>query len=464
MLAAGALSWGLAAGPAAADSIRQGQWAITKYDAAGVVWPVSQGEGVTVAVIDTGVQASHQDLTGQVLAGADFSGEKSDGRVDTAGHGTEIASIIAAHGHGDQAGVTGLAPKAKILPVRVALDGGDDIGNFGGTNLAPAIRYAVDHHVQVINMSLASAGLRTDPQVRAAVEYALSQDIVVVGGTGNQGDHQAPVTYPAAFPGVVAVGAVDQAGAVWAKSNSGPETTLVAPGVGIYGASNKSDTSYGNGTGTSAATAYVSAIAALIRAKYPQLSAGQVINRMIKTAKMPDGAGAVPNDKYGYGIASPSKALAANPAVDQGPKDNPLAGRAESQGGPEAGTSAAPSGAASSAPAAATPVASGGSSSGGGGVPGYVIGAGGVVVVLAVVGGVLLARRSRRGVAQPAAPQGAPQYPGQYQQPQPGTAPNPYGQQPYGQPSQPGQSSQPGQPGQYPQQGPAAGGGNPYQQ
>lgn len=126
VLAAGALVWGLAAGPALADNIRDQQWALQAYKAATDVWPISQGDGVTVAVIDTGVYSDQQDLTGQVLPGADFSGAQTDGRVDNDGHGTGMASIIAGHGHGDQAGVMGLAPKAKILPVRVGLqDSGD---------------------------------------------------------------------------------------------------------------------------------------------------------------------------------------------------------------------------------------------------------------------------------------------------------------------------------------------------
>lgn len=111
----------MSAGPAVADSIRAYQWALIKYEVESKVWPVSQGDGVIVAVIDSGVAADHQDLTGQVLPGVDFSGEQSDGRVDKDGHGTGMASLIAAHGHGDQAGVMGLAPKAKILPVRIKL-------------------------------------------------------------------------------------------------------------------------------------------------------------------------------------------------------------------------------------------------------------------------------------------------------------------------------------------------------
>ncbi|GAA1383707.1 hypothetical protein GCM10009639_04300 [Kitasatospora putterlickiae] len=312
--------------PVHADGIRDAQWPLVTYQADSTIWPVSQGEGVTVAVIDSGVLKDHRDLTGQVLAGADFTGAKTDGTLDNDGHGTGMASLIAGHGHGSGAGVMGLAPKAKILPVRITLDE-DSISDQSET--ARAIRYAVDHGAKVVNMSFAAPS-GADPDERAAVKYAMDKDVVLVAGTGNKGG---AVEYPAAFPGVLAVGAVDRQGMIWDKSNFGPENTLVAPGAEIAQASAKSTSGQGIGSGTSAATAYVSATAALIRAKYPNLSAGQVINRMIKTATPPVDGSAVPSDRYGYGLLSPAKALEANPAVDGGSRENPLAGRAEAQGG-----------------------------------------------------------------------------------------------------------------------------------
>ncbi|MFE2107868.1 type VII secretion-associated serine protease mycosin [Kitasatospora sp. NPDC059463] len=310
--------------------MRDSQWPLAAYRAESTVWPVSQGEGVTVAVIDSGVLKDHQDLTGQVLAGVDLTGENTDGTVDTNGHGTGMASLIAGHGRGTGAGIMGLAPKTKILPIRISF--GED-QPASRSQVAKAIRYAVDHGAQVVNMSI-SGRTGQDPEERAAVKYAVDKDVVLVAGTGNSGDTGGPVEYPAAFPGVVAVGAVDRNGQVWSKSSSGPETTVVAPGAEIPRATAKSTSAHGVANGTSDATAYVSATAALIRAKYPDLSAGQVINRMIKSATPPADGSAVPNNRYGYGVLSPAKALEANPAVDGGPRENPLAGRAEAQAAP----------------------------------------------------------------------------------------------------------------------------------
>ncbi|MFJ2778884.1 type VII secretion-associated serine protease mycosin [Kitasatospora sp. NPDC087315] len=401
VLAAGALLWGSAVSPAAADQIRDKQWPLKKYEAETKVWPTSQGEGVVVAVVDSGVNQDHQDLTGQVLPGADFSGAGTDGRADADGHGTGIASLIAGHGHESQAGVMGLAPKAKILPVRIVWNGQSQ--DPQQSDIALAVRFAVDHGAKVINMSIGGFS-RFDSQTRGAIDYAVSKDVVVAAATGNSGDSGAAVEYPAAFPGVVAVGAVGEKGNLWERSTFGPETTITAPGVDVYQATAKSTSSYGIGKGTSDATAYVSATAALIRSKYPGLSAGQVINRMIKSATPPGDGSAVPNDRYGYGVVSPAKALEANPAVDGGPKENPLLGRAESQGTPPGATTAVPGGEPSedvTEPPMAAPVAG---ARGNPGITYTLVGAGGllVLVVAGVAGAVAVrARRRRRAVMVP---------------------------------------------------------------
>lgn len=386
-LTLGGLVAAIGTGQACADGTRDAQWVLTGYRADSALWPVSRGSGVTVAVVDSGVMKDHQDLVGQVLSGADFTGEGGDGTVDKDGHGTGMASLIAGHGHGENAGIMGLAPAAKILPVRVSWNPDDAVAQSG---LAKGIRFAVDHGARVINMSIGGYS-GTDQETRAAVKYAVDHDVVLVGSSGNSGQQAAPVEYPAAFPGVVAVGAVDRQGRLWEKSTYGPETTLAAPGAEIYRASAKSSAGYGIGNGTSDATAYVSATAALIRAKYPNLSAGQVVNRLIKTATPPADGSAVPSDRYGYGVLAPGKALEANPGVDDGPRGNPLVGRKESQGAPPADD---PTDGASEE--AVAPGAEGGGSSGNGMGAAVGVAAGGLALVVGLVV-VFVVRGRRRG-------------------------------------------------------------------
>ncbi|MFI6846952.1 type VII secretion-associated serine protease mycosin [Kitasatospora sp. NPDC050467] len=423
----------MASSPAAADQIRDSQWSLKTFEAETKVWPVSQGDGVVVAVVDGGVNQDHQDLVGQVLPGADFSGGTSDGRFDADGHGTAMAGLIAGTGHGSQAGIKGLAPKAKILPVKLT----SKDGQWGdqGPDFARAIKFAADHGAKVINISLGGY-FRISQEARDAIKYAVSKDIVIVASAGNSGNKSLPVEYPAAFPGVMAVAAVDQQGRAWEKSTFGPEITIAGPGVDIYQATAKSMSSYGVGNGTSDATAYVSATAALIRSKYPSLSAGQVINRMIKSATPPPDGSSVPNAHYGYGTVSPAKALEPNPAVDGGPKENPLLGRAESQGAPDDGAED-PSGVPPAVPAAAA--------EGNQGITYTLIGAGvlfGLVLVAVCVLVVVRGRRQRRSaVAVP----GAAGYP--YPVPPPAGPP---GQQGYGHAPPP-------------QQPPVPPTGNPYQ-
>ncbi|WP_146616441.1 S8 family serine peptidase [Kitasatospora sp. SolWspMP-SS2h] len=469
-LAAGALLWGVSAGPAAADQDRQQQWVLDKYGMAGDVWPVSQGDQVIVAVIDSGVDAGHPDLAGQVLPGLDLTGKGGDGRTDSDGHGTAMASDIAAHGHGDNAGVMGIAPKAKILPVK--FDFSDDLGSsVDNVDFGAGIRFAVDHGAKVINMSF-YGGNPSDSGYRGAIEYAIQKDVVLVSASGNHAG--LPIDYPAGFPGVVVVSGVAEDGSIWPKSTTGPQVTLAAPADGIHRADLKQG--YTTASGTSESAAIVSGIAALVRSKYPNLSAGQVINRITKGAFKPDGQGSFPNDKYGYGIASPSGALAANPAVDNGPKENPLLGRAEPDYSGTGGKSSAPASPASKAPSAgagnsATPQASGDAGDKKSNTGMLVAVGGGVLAVIVIVVVVVLVRRSKNsggngggpgGPGGPGAP-GGPGGPGYgYQQQAPQQQPAGYGYPPPQQTGQPGYppQQQAGQPG-YPQQQPPAG-GNPY--
>ncbi|MGV9566069.1 S8 family serine peptidase [Streptomyces sp. NPDC003480] len=301
--------------PAEAIVIRQSEWPLTQFQADGI-WRISQGQGVTVAVIDSGVDAAHPDLKGQVLRGAGFIGDSRDnGQTDISSdsHGTAIAGIIAGTGKANGGtGMTGLAPKSKVLPVRVSTNATAD-----PTAIAQGIKYAADHHAQVINVSSGTA--TPDPLLREAVNYALGKNAVVVASAGNDGENGNPAMYPADFPGVIDVTGTDSSRHFWPVSESGPTSTLAAPAAGIYSAGDRGQ--YVRADGTSYAAGYVSAAAALVRSAFPRLSAGQTIRRLIITAQRPGGSGH--DDQYGYGLIDPLAALRAPAAVD-GSAANPL--------------------------------------------------------------------------------------------------------------------------------------------
>lgn len=303
---------------ASADYVRDQEWVLDVF-AMKDTWVETQGEGVTVAVVDSGVDASHPDLTGQVLEGKDFTGG-GNAQKDLDGHGTSMASLIAGHGHGTgkASGMVGLAPKAKILPLRVIETQKDP--NRDET-WAAAVRYAVDHGAKVINLSFSNDGGKTLSDGREAITYAQAHDVVVVASAGNNGS--VAVDEPAALSGVVSVGAVDKEGNRWDGSNTGKGLTLMAPGVGILAADMTRSQQYSLSTGTSDATAYVSATAALVRAKHPDLTAGQVINRLIKSASFLGHKGLkAPDEEYGYGIIRPYQAVTMD--IPAGSKENPL--------------------------------------------------------------------------------------------------------------------------------------------
>ncbi|MFG3229563.1 type VII secretion-associated serine protease mycosin [Kitasatospora sp. NPDC048194] len=296
-----------------ADSIRSSEWPLNaEHFKADRVWEISRGAGTTVAVVDSGVSASHPDLSGQVLPGTSLIGDGDDGRTDTSGesHGTAIAGIIAGTGGpAPGGGMTGLAPAAKILPVRVST------GNqVSAPMVAQGIVWAADHGARVINVSLGAP--EPDPLLKQAVTYAMGKDAVVVASAGNEGDRGNPPMYPAAFPGVVSVSGVDEAGGFWNPSESGRGIVIAAPAAEIYSTNNQGR--YVKADGTSYAAAYVSATAALIRSAHPDLSAGQVIYRLITTTVERKSH---PDPKLGFGRIDPISALS---SADDGDRGNPL--------------------------------------------------------------------------------------------------------------------------------------------
>ncbi|MGW7418424.1 type VII secretion-associated serine protease mycosin, partial [Streptomyces sp. NPDC054863] len=278
--------------PAAhADTIRDKQWGLAALHTQ-EAWRTTKGAGMTVAVLDTGVDDRHPDLRGNVLKGNDLVGFGArSGDRSWARHGTAMASIIAGHGHGPGRGdgVLGIAPEAKILPVRVILEGGDPARDKAresrGNALAKGIRWAVDQGADVINLSLGDDSESAHPEAEedAAVQYALGKGVVVVASAGNGGEKGDHISYPAAYPGVIAVTAVDEAGTHASFSTRRWYATVAAPGDDIVIAD--PDRSYYEGWGTSAAAAFASGAVALVRAAHPDLPPAEIKRLLAKTAR-----------------------------------------------------------------------------------------------------------------------------------------------------------------------------------
>jgi serine protease len=353
-VAAGFLVLGLTADPAGAvpspgtdpnplvgDSVRDEQWHLKTLNVPGA-WVYADGAGVTVAVIDSGVDADHPDLKGQVLPGLDLVDPKGNGDTDLVGHGTTVSAIIAGRGD-DKAGVIGIAPKAKILPVRVL---NEENRYNDAIIVAKGVRWAVDHGARVINLSLGGNG--SSPALAAALDYAFAKDVVVVACTGNTSASTTDeVWYPAREPGVIAVAGTDRAGdALWPGSITGQQTVVSAPATDLVGAR---PGGYWKVQGTSFAAPMVAGTAALIRSRWPTMPAGEVVNRIIRTAKDLGAPGRDP--VFGFGLVNPTGALTADvPAVFDNPLDTspspgiarfgaaPVAGQAQSAPNDAAGT------------------------------------------------------------------------------------------------------------------------------
>ncbi len=295
---------GLAIGtPAQADKVRTDQWHLSFLDVA-KAQTISQGEGITVAVVDSGIDNNHPDLTGNVLQGLDVVvGGAGNGWGDELGHGTGMAGLIAAHGHGsgNADGALGIAPKAKILPLRI--NTGDGYGD--GTALAVAVDEAVKRGAKIITVPINSTVESYD-----AVQRAIKAGVIIVASSGNR-PRENFVGDPAAHPGVVAVGAVGKDGNIADVSVRGPALALVAPGVDIV--STSKDHGYRQGTGTSPSTAIVAGAAALVWAKYPNLTSTQVVDHLTKTSADKGAPGR--DEDYGFGVLDIVKALTTEPST-----------------------------------------------------------------------------------------------------------------------------------------------------
>jgi membrane-anchored mycosin MYCP len=288
--------------------VQSDEWWFSSWDIQTKVWPLSRGAGVTVGVVDSGVQQL-PDLRGVLVPGGNTLGIQNNGFGDgeaPTGHGTGVSALIA--GQGVNGGVLGVAPAAKILPVAVVV--GEGVGKYGESSsfgsgsvpeVAAGIKMAVNDGAQVVNLSLgatAPSASSCHPALQDAVAYALQHNVVVVASAGNFNTIGDPPVEPASCAGVLAVGAVGPNLQVWADSERQPYVAVTAPGEDMTFLTAVNTTVIGNGT--SDAAPFVSATAALLRSRYPSMPWYTVVQRIINTGLREGGS--VPNNSYGYGI------------------------------------------------------------------------------------------------------------------------------------------------------------------
>jgi type VII secretion-associated serine protease mycosin len=308
------------AGSAAADGIRDNQQWVLNMLRVEAAWSVTEGSGVTVAVIDSGVNPDVSDLAGSVITGPDYTGvTTSPASRDWGVHGTWMASLIAGHGHdGGFSGVVGVAPEARILSIRVIPDRQDpDYGKYEREpetviqqSLANGIAYAVAHGARVISMSIGYSA--PSGAVRQELQNAYDRGVVVIASAGNSGGPadssrggEAPESFPANYPGVISVGAVGSTGAVAGFSSDNLSVQVAAPGVSVPAQGR--DGQYWWVSGTSPACALVAGVAALIKSRYPGLAPDLVASALTSTTtdRPPGGY----DSQVGFGIVDAAAAL-----------------------------------------------------------------------------------------------------------------------------------------------------------
>jgi len=314
-----ALGVATAAGPAPAahaDQVRDLEYWLNDYGF-NQAWNTTRGDGVTVAVIDTGVDGTVAELRGAVVGGKDVSGIGTSNGQTPVGeeneHGTLVASLLAGRGTGAGTGLIGVAPEADILSVSVAFgSSGAELSN--DDQIAEGIRWAVDNGADVINMSLTRNTLTWPTSWDDAFMYAFENDVVVVAAAGNRAGGTDEVGAPATIPGVLTVAGVDRSkGASFDASSQGITIAVAAPSEYLVGVAPGGG--YVQWNGTSAAAPIVSGLVALVRSAYPKLDAAGVINRIIETAN-PNGH-SVPSPIYGNGLIDAAAAVSGSVSRDE---------------------------------------------------------------------------------------------------------------------------------------------------
>ena len=262
---------------------------------------------VVVAVVDTGIDLSHPDLTQQLVPGINTLPNAS-GPDDDHGHGTHVAGVIAARPYQGR-GLVGIAPRCRLMPIKVL----DREGKGATDDIVAGIVWAVNNGARVINLSLGGTG--GSRALREAVDYAIAKDVLLVAAMGNQGENLQE--YPAGYPGVIAVGASDESDQKAGFSNTGSWISVCAPGENILSTlptrpvhvvKNEGKQMYYDWMdGTSMAAPFVAGVAALLRAQYPTLSAQAIKQRLEKTADDLGSAGY--DEEFGFGCINAARAL-----------------------------------------------------------------------------------------------------------------------------------------------------------
>jgi len=298
-----------------ADSVRDQQYWLDDYGFISA-WESSQGEGVKIAIIDTGIDSTHPSLKGVVVGGTDMSGfGSSDGQTPVGSnsyHGTMVASIAAGRGESE---IIGAAPKSQLLSVSIAfgIQGLDT-----DSQIADGIIWAVDNGAKVINLSLTRNSVSWPESWDRAFLYAFENDVVVVAAAGNRSEGTEQVSAPATIPGVISVAGLDRNGDPSQDfSTSGFSIGVTAPAEDLIGAYPGGE--YRMWSGTSGATPIVSGMVALIRSMYPEMDAANVVNRVISSATRDGFVGY--STSFGHGVIDANQALFAQIAEVT---DNPL--------------------------------------------------------------------------------------------------------------------------------------------
>jgi type VII secretion-associated serine protease mycosin len=301
------------------DSIRSGEYWLDEYGIRSA-WATTEGKGITIAVIDTGVDGDIPDLAGAVSGGTDFSGlgssngQTPEGDADERDHGTMVASLAAGRGTAGGGGLIGVAPQAKILSISIGF--GAEATN-SDEQIANAVTWAVNHGANIINMSLTRNTLTWPASWDKAFLYAMDHNVVIVAAAGNRGSGTSEVGAPATMPGVLTVAGVDRSGQSSVDASAqGITIGVSAPSEQLLGAT--PDGQYVEWEGTSGSTPIVAGVVALVMAAHPGISADNAINRVVSTATDAGAKGVDPI--YGYGLVNAAAAVRNKvPSVSKNP-------------------------------------------------------------------------------------------------------------------------------------------------